>query len=104
MTAPRLSIQPPYRITTAGQVTHLNRQEALFLLALMGRREMTAFAAAEILWPHPDFMPDTWRNRLGVLVSCLRAKMRPFGWTIETRHGFGWRLERYEPAEHHQAA
>lgn len=95
MPSPRISLANPYRITGAGSTTHLRPQEALLLWAIMARDEITREEAAEILWPHPDTMPDRWADHIWVLISRLRSKLELYGWTVVTRRNYGWRLERH---------
>src|SRR3546814_8898344 len=74
-------------------------QDTRMLLALMGRPRLSMDEAAEILWPAAAFMPDEWHKRVHTLMSRLRAKIRPLGWTIEARYNFGWRLARHGTAD-----
>lgn len=108
VTAPRLSLTQPYRITGNGSAVHLTPQEALILLALMGNARLTREEAAEILWPCAAHMPDQWYLALRVIVSRLRAKLAGHGWSItdnyRARRGLGWSLEEIEADSRRQAA
>lgn len=79
------SHSPPY-------VRVLRRQEGLIMTALSGGVELSRNELAEILWPHPDDMPEQWFGSLTGSITNLRGKLLPFGWFIVNRYSFGWRL------------
>lgn len=65
------------------------------ILALMFHPRVTMDLAAEILWPDPDRMPEEWHNQIRCVMSRVRSKLRPYGWIVESKYGFGWKLERH---------
>jgi hypothetical protein len=79
----------------------LKDQESLVLTALMFHRELSGEAISEILWPSAAHMPDQWHCAVRVLICRVRCKIRPHGWTVATRYGIGWRLERLIQGEQH---
>lgn len=95
MTPARLRITPHYAVSNESVSVSLTPFEGHMVLAMMGRPELSADLAAEILWPDPDKMPETWLIQIRTVMSRARAKLRPFGWRIASRYGFGWRLERH---------
>lgn len=95
---PRLFLTPHYAVGNRDTSVDLTPFEGRLMTALVFSGEMTRDEAAEILWPDPDRMPDLWHNALWCVLSRLRTKLRPFGWDIESRYGFGWKLERHERA------
>ncbi len=94
MTPARLRFRLRPAIVGGGQAVRLTPQEATVLLAVMARPEVAAAELAELLWPDPDAMPDFWRDNIGAVLCTLNAKLRPFGWDVVARVGFGWRLVR----------
>ena len=90
---PRVTLKPPFRLVAPGRAQPLTRQEHTILLALMARQYCSKELLAEILWPDPDTMADTWANVLSVEVSRLRQKLKDFGWVIPASNRRGWTLE-----------
>jgi len=83
----------PYLVTLDGCVwVQLSPQQATLLFALMCRKEVSKELAAEMVWPDPDTMPDTWSDCIRLLLHTLRAAIQPC-WRILNRPGYGWRLE-----------
>lgn len=95
MTAARLHITPHYSVSNDAASVDLTPFEGGLLLAMMGRPELSADEAAEVLWPDPDKMPETWLIQIRTVISRIRSKLKPFGWTVASRYRFGWRLERH---------
>jgi len=62
-------------VRTEGGTEGLRPQEATLLIALMGRPVATYDDLAEILWPHPDTMPDWWLTQIHVIAHRVRAKI-----------------------------
>src|SRR3546814_4256017 len=52
----------------------------------------------EMLWPHPDDMPDCWYPAITQWMVRLNRTLAPFGWTLQVRprRGCGWRLVPYQ--------
>ncbi|MCK5446441.1 MAG: winged helix-turn-helix domain-containing protein [Rhodospirillaceae bacterium] len=90
---PRITLKPPFRLVAPGRTEPLHPQEHTILLALMLSKYNSAELLAEILWPHPDDMPDTWNDVVSVRVCHLRRKLKDFGWAIPTSNRRGWTLE-----------
>ena len=90
---PRVTLKPPFRLVAPGRIKYLSPQEHTILLALMARRYCSKELLAEILWPDPDDMADTWADVLSVNVTTLRQKLRDFGWAIPASNRQGWTLK-----------
>lgn len=73
-------------LTIDGVKTRLTPFEVIVLWAVMARQHVTIDDLMEMLWPHPDDMPDWWRSVIGKIMCDLRAKLRPSGWGIKKRH------------------
>ena len=74
---------PPFTIpNTAGRL----------LVALMFSEVLTNDEIMEILWPHPDDMPDQWANVIRVEIARLRKFLKPDGIKIKVHFGLGYRL------------
>lgn len=67
------------------------------MTTLLAHREVGVELLMEVLWPHPDSMPDLWYRSLAVCLCKLRRKLAPFGLDIVARYGFGWRLVDLRP-------
>ena len=89
----KLCIWPVYELREGACRVHLTPYEGLLMTTLLGHREVTVELLMEVLWPDPDLMPDYWYDCLRKHLSRLRKKVRPFGWDIKNRYGFGWHLE-----------
>ena len=90
---PCVTLKPPFRLVGHGRAEYLTPQEHTILLALMVRRYCSKEVLAEILWPDPDTMADTWGDVVSVNVARLRQKLSGFGWVIPTSNRHGWTLE-----------
>lgn len=101
MTA-RLFITPHYAVGGSDTTVDLTPFEGRLMTAMVFSGELPKDEAAEILWPDPDTMPDHWHSAIFCLMSRLRNKLRPFGWNVESRYGYGWKLERHDAG--HEAA
>ena len=88
----KLAIWPRYELRQAGRRVPLPPHEGLIMTALLSHREASLDLLVEVVWPHPDDMPDLWYRSLMVRLHHLRRALRTFGWTIAVRQGFGWRL------------
>jgi len=73
----KLCIWPCWERRGAKRV-HLTAHEGLMMLCLLGNREVTLDLFVNVLWPHPDDMPDWWYRSFVVRLGRLRAKLRPF--------------------------
>lgn len=91
----RLHLTPSYGVGNKDVAVGLTPFEGRIMTALAFSQELSAEEAVEILWPDPDRMPDCWLNQITNIMARLRAKLRPFGWDIKARYGFGWRLEKH---------
>ena len=74
---------PPFTIPkTAGRL----------LVALMFSEVLKNDEIMEILWPHPDDMPDQWAESIRVEMVKLRKFLKPDGIKIKVHFGLGYRL------------
>ncbi|MHC8493406.1 helix-turn-helix domain-containing protein [Thalassospira sp. SM2505] len=86
-------------------------QVSMLLMMLCGKPERHVSAwmdIAESLWPHPDDMPDSWREVIDVQVCRLRAALKSIDSeiTIVTHWGRGYSAARGPYANndnHHEA-
>ena len=95
MTEARLRLTPHYSVGNSSTSVDLTPFEGRILTALAFNRELTSEDAVEILWPDPDQMPDFWYSQIVCLITRIRNKLRPFGWAVINRYGYGWRLEKH---------
>lgn len=95
MSEARLHLTPHYSVSSEGMSVDLTPFEGRLLTAMAFAPELSAEEATEILWPDPDHMPECWLNQITNIMARLRAKLRPFGWSVKVRYGFGWRLEKH---------
>lgn len=92
----KIGSSPGWHLSHAGGSVYLTPFEGQAILALMCHSRVPRELAAEILWPNPDTMPEEWHNQIRCVMSRIRTKLRPFGWNVESRYGFGWKLERHD--------
>jgi hypothetical protein len=88
----RLVIWPDWELLAGAARVRLHGKEGRVMLALLGNRLATEDHLCTAVWPAADDMPTAWAKGLGVLLARLREKLRPLGWTIVGRRGFGWSL------------
>ena len=79
-----------------GRVEGFSPAETTIVWALMCRRRVFKEDLMEDLWPHPDFMPETWGDIIRVQIFRVRHKLKILGWKVTLAYGYGngWRLEK----------
>ena len=63
----------PYELRATGCRVLLNTTNGLIVLALLGSPALSEVELAEIRWPEPDDMPDTWAECLHVQICRINA-------------------------------
>ena len=81
-------------LTVDGVKSRLPPQEIVMLWAVMARKAVSEDDIMEMLWPHPDNMPDNWGGVLGILRHRLNAKLKVGGWGIKKPYGKPFSLVR----------
>ena len=76
--------------------TPLTEVQGTIILALLGNPYLTYMDLAEIIWGHPDDIPDFWLDPLRCRVWKLNRKLARFGQRIVWRQDI-YRLEETMP-------
>ena len=68
----------PFEIKQGRLRAALSEVQGTVVLALLGNPYLTRMEMAELLWEHPDDMPDVWLPLLWSRVWKLNKKLAPF--------------------------
>jgi|GEM_PF-1934886 len=83
------------RIWNGEKSFKLSNQQRDILLLLMQSKQVSLESFSECLWPHPDDMPDAWKEVIRVVVRQLKKKLLALDadYTITCKYGRGYSLE-----------